>query len=267
MSFVKTAQIGGEIGSVLGPVGELVGGIIGAGLGLGLTAAAHPSDSEDTNERYPLIPRHNFSNPLNGRDVPTPRPQVQPSPPAAPPTQPPAQTTIRQRPNTRVPGRDNRANNAIDRAARISAEREARAAQRSRDRYRLPRIRPGAVAGAAAAATAATAGIATQLPNFAGRRPGIDEPLPPDTTAPNPPDPTPIPPDTTIPQPTPVDEEPVLIEPSDTKEPEIPADVMRDHFVMINAQKQGNYTIPVYGRHNYIDWSEYTEGNALASIY
>lgn len=273
------AKIGAEVGGLFGPEGEVGGAIIGGVLGAAGIAGnlAHRNEAAASGERLPLLQ----PNPLSGRNI-RPVGRVMPTPVTM------QQEGLRQR-VVRVPGRPSTSDSRIERLQNTeraaqraieNAARQARMAQRSR----IPTIRtssiPHVIAGAAAAAGTAAAALASQIPGGTASapptQPGVT-PQPPVTPAPpgNPVTPqapgvNPTPP---VVAPSPPPSPPVIIGPNDlqpeTKEPEIPADVLHDHYVNIDARNMrvGNYRLPVYGRHNFVDWTLYTEGNAVASHY
>lgn len=240
------AKVGATIGEIFGPAGEVIGAGIGGLAGLGATAYAQSQRNRErgtAQERQPLI----RPNPIGGRTINVPD-----------------VSGLRQRNvpgrETRVPGRETRVQNpdtlsAEEHEARVEASfRNARARS---EQNRMPRIplrtvaKAGAVLGAAA--TTAAVGAASNVP------PRASGPTPQVPNDPNIPPLTPSNPTTT---------------PEDSKQPEIPADVIQEHFDTISARAQklkpertGNYSLPVYGRHDYIEWTKYTEGNAIAAQY
>ncbi len=131
---------------------------------------------------------------------------------------------------------------------------------RERQRLRIPTPSSRTIARATAAAGAASVvGAVTLGSNLPNSTTPVQPVTPIQPTTPI----TPIIPTTPIiPQQTP------LI-PEDTKQPEIPTDVLEEHFNNEAARKGlvGNYKLPVYGRHNYVEWTKYTEGNTQASAY
>jgi hypothetical protein len=120
-------------------------------------------------------------------------------------------------------------------------------------RARFPPLRPTLQKGIAAAAAAAGAAILG-----GGSNTGT-------TVVPEP-----------SPQPIPPVQNP---EQHPTENPDHPAPPFNNPDVpmppILNAQpdlinrrgKVGNYRLPVWGRHNYVEWTKYTEGNAIASAY
>lgn len=249
---LESAKLGASVGQFLGPEGELGGAVIGGVLGAaGVLGNLLPrrTPPSQPHERLPLLVR---PSPLQGRTL-TPS------------------SGLRQRTPAPVPGRE------PDTEATATAAIN-RAVQQSR---RPPTFRPRArhippvVGIAGAAAATANAALTSQIPQPPSTAP--IPPTPPTVTTPSAPQPPPVTP--TIPQSPPIDEPPVIIDPNnpdqelppenETKQPEIPPEVISEHFSNVDRRNQrvGNFRLPVYGRHNFVQWTRYTEGNAVNSAY
>lgn len=248
---LEGAKLGSEAGRFLGPEGGVAGALIGGAIGAAgiIGNLIHRNNAEPSTpaERRPLI----RANPLTGRTVPS----------------------LRQR--VVVPGRDPQ--DIADQAIRQAAERSRQNEIRQRVRPRIIRTQhiPRVIAGAGATATTAAATVASHASDAAR----VPPPQPPVVTAPTPPPQTTTPTAPTNPiPPPPIDEPPIIIDSDpeskatpeiETKEPEIPPAVITQHFKMLDRRNQrvGNFHLPIFGRHDFVEWTEYTEGNALAAQY
>jgi len=275
MSFVKDIEAGAEAGALAGPEGEVAGGIVGGLVGAYQTLRNRFSGSEE--EKHPLLtPAQEAA--LRPRGAVRDRATLAPSEaiPRVPLQQSGGQrygTGIRQR---NVPGRGRGVYNeptpdtqqeAVN-AAIQRAEQRARQNQATRQHlFRPPTVKQAATAAAAGVAVAGTAVVGmsgeevktSHLPdeNAGGKPAQRSPPNRPDTGTSGNTGSTIAVPDSTENSPKP------YVYVAGTVVSGFPS----EGSAQVDPRYVGNYRLPVFGRHNYVDWTKYTENNAAAAQY
>lgn len=238
-SILKGGEIGAEIGAALGPEGEIVGAGVGGLAGLAASIGRVIRNEPDP-EQQPLLRR------------PAPRNIFGSSPTGA--------AGLRQRPPPIVAGRERNPASDPDIMIDIPLSPVRGPPDTFQPRRPLSDVRnlpkKIGVGAAVGAAIAGTIGVATS----GGHHYSFPhETLPPDTPVNQP----------EIPVSTPAQDP--AITPETVINPETPVSQQKPIFSPLSTADYrgyiGNYRLPVAGRHDFITWTKFTEGNTIASQY